>query len=158
MARFEKPSWPAVAVIMILLIILAGFVPATYTATNGQDSETHTLEEGESITLHAPLSTTLTTVTNTQANVTLVDTQTGDTATTGLLNESETSTLTLRNESINLTYAEDIGNNQAIILYEYPSLYQMNDTARAYINVVAVIVLVLFLYLILTLIQTEANA
>lgn len=160
MPSIQRPSWPVVATLMIILVLLGGFIPAIFTNTQGNEIESFQQTEGETVVLKAPLEATLISVDQnpSRVNVTLIDTETGDLVTTGELDEGQTANLTLRGNTISVQYIEAIDNNEAVLRYTYPVFYEWDQTTVAFVGVIAVIILLLFLYMIFLLIQPEVNS
>lgn len=139
------PAIPAIAIILFL-VVMAGFIPTIYGESQGNETSTLELTEGETTIVKPPIETTLSEVTNDQINVTIFDSRTGDTATTGLINVSETSTHQLSGETISVTYSADIGNNNAVVTYEYATTYGWGEIEIAIMSATGGIILILFIY------------
>lgn len=139
------PAIPAIAIILFI-VIMAGLIPTFYSQSIGGETTTLQLTEGESQTIKPPIQTTLTTVTSDQIDVTIYNTRTGDTASTGLINISETSVHQLNDENISVSYSADIRESNAIISYEYPTTYGWGEIEITVISATGGIILVLFIY------------
>jgi len=159
MPTITRPSLPTLAALMIFLVILGGFIPAIFDNTQGTEVESFHQEEGQAVILKAPLEATVITVDQNpgRVNVSLIDTETGDLAVTGELDEGDEIDLTIRGNTVTVRYVEAINNNEAVIRYEYPIFYEWDNTTIAFVGVIAVIILVLFLYMIFILIEPEEN-
>lgn len=147
MPDFNRGDWPAYLAIILLLVIFSGFVPALFIHTQGTEHETLEIQEGDTIQLKAPLEATLVSVNNAQLNVTVVDTETGDFG-SAMLNEGQSAYLSLRGNTVTVTYTEDIGNNAAIVSFDYPVFYEWDTATRSFVRAIGLIILGLFVALI----------
>lgn len=153
--RNDLPPILPIAVILFL-ILLAGFIPTLYSQTQGEQTTSLTLNAGETKSIKPPLQTTVTNMTTISinnesrkvVNVSIIDYETGQTAHTGLLNFSETSTLSLSNEDISVNWLINTGSQTAMISYTYPSTYGMGSIQTSLLQTMGVILLIVFVYII----------
>ena len=157
MPLLRKANFPTLAVIMVFLLLLAGLIPSFFIFSDGVEKESFQQIEGDTVILKTPLEASLISVTNNpdEINVTLVDSDTGEINSSGPIELGNTTTLTLRDKQVNITYIEKIKSDEAIIKYEYPVFYEWNSVAVNFIRAVPVLVLLSFLYLLLILIQGD---
>lgn len=149
------PMIPAIAIILFL-VIMAGFIPALFAQSGGEQTSTLSLNTGETETIKPPIETRLTNVTmrtiNNEShraiNVCVIDQNTGNVAHTGLMNLTETSIVQLSNEDISVNWIIHSGSDAAVVSYSYPSTYGMGGIQFSLVRSMGVLLLIIFIYII----------
>jgi hypothetical protein len=113
----------AVAVLgLTLLVVLAAVsIPIAVESSTDTTTETLTLSEGNSATVNGDITVSLTETSQSEANVTVVNTENGDTL-SRVIAEGSTETFGFSEGDIHIT-AADTTNQNAVLSLEYPNTF-----------------------------------
>lgn len=143
------PKTTAPVALGILALLIAVAVPASIAVINDPAQGTFDLDEGDTVTVTQTLDVIIEETTQTDATVTLRDSETLSSE-TQTLSEGQTAEYTVDNESMNVTLRAAQGANaNATVLVEYPRTYGWDSGAKTFIeNMPFILVVVLGFVLI----------
>ena len=132
-----------VAVLGFTLLVLLGVIsiPIAVDSTDSTTIESVTLSEGETGEINGDISLSVVTTENTQANVTVVNQESGYTLSRTIL-EGSTETFSFTEGDIQITAVETTNQN-AVLSVEYPNTFGYNENMNLITDNLALILIVM---------------
>ena len=132
-----------VAVLGFTLLVLLGVIsiPIAVDSTDSTTIESVTLSEGETGEINGDISLSVVTTENTQANVTVVNQESGYTLSRTIL-EGSTETFSFTEGDIQITAVETTNQN-AVLSVEYPNTFGYNENMSLITDNLALILIVM---------------
>ncbi len=120
--------------IVLLAIVSSFIVPQVVEGEDAIRTDTIDMTEGEVYELTSGLDAIATLIDGNpdkQVNVTVVSTETGDSAQTGVLNEGESASITIDGETVTVTNILVSGGNLATVTFQYPAVFAWGQATTA---------------------------
>lgn len=136
----------AVAVLGFTLLVLLGVIsiPIAVDSTDSTSVESVTLSEGESTEINGGISVSVVTTEKTETNVTVVNTESGDSISRTIL-EGSTETFSFSEGDIQITAVETTNQN-AVLSVEYPNTFGYNENMNLITdNLELILIVMLFI-------------
>lgn len=137
-----------VIALAVIALLMAFLVPVGINSIEGTDSTSLNMTEGQTYTVQQPLNATLDNTTDTTVDLTLTDTESGDTQTITGLSEGTNTTVTLNGENITVENTDSYS-GYAIVKFEYPQDYGWSDSAKALWGILPIIIILVAILFIL---------
>jgi len=134
-----------------IAMLLAFIIPAIQTGQDQLRTETFGQTESDTVFITSSLAGTLNSVSSsgTAINVTVFDFQGDDSQTISGLSEGQTQSITIANQTINVTNVEKLSNQGAIIAYQYPVDFAWGSiTVALYAIIVMLLLIMVLIYII----------
>lgn len=142
-----------VASIVLAAVLLAFAFPIGINEMNAQEETNITQAEGEEVVLIDDLNSTVNNVEdplldNPSANITLEDTNTGDSKTV-IIDEGATEYVEINGANVTVNNYEHINDTHVDIHYKYPERYFWDDNTRNIYNVMGLIMIVTAVFILM---------
>lgn len=150
----ESGELKAIVCVLVILIGVSAVMPAIVNAVDGDSIQrvTYTQTEGERVELTGSLQATPTNIDGGGSpgiNVTIRNTNTDNSTTTGFIPEFENETVALDGKNVTVFATDVLSSEEAIISYEYPLSLGLPDGANAILgNTTMLIMLVVFVIVV----------
>lgn len=144
----------AVAGIMLIVFSLAFVFPAIILAQESPETTTLTVTENEITAVKAPLYIQALNINNNQdtANITVINQDTGDTASTGEITEGDTVSLTLSGSQVNITLDTVLSASKATVVIDYPIYFGWPSEAQTVFSNLPSIIIATAVFIIMFLV------
>lgn len=142
----------SVAILVVLAItVLGSLIPAIFIAKESPKEDSFTQTEGNELVFSANYIAIATNIDNSgqrPINVTVINEKTGNSNNTGILDEGDTTTITVDNNQINISNKDVIDQSTAIISYERPIYIGWPKGAKFIIDNISGIIIILLVVII----------
>ena len=138
-------------IVIGLILIILGFslaFPALINSLDNTEQIVFEQTEGEQTIIKGSLETIITDNSNPQnyVNITIINTESGSSANTGILEEEDSTILSLENGDVTITNIEVTSQTTALIMYEYPTYIGWPSGAKIlFENVTTILIIMLVL-------------
>lgn len=146
MARDNALSTELIIVMIILFAVIAFLVPNIFATQSGPSNMTIDQSEREVTVLTSGLEAVLinTNSSNNEADLTLVDSQSGESVSINGLQVGQETTKQLNGENITVTHRQVLSGASSIISYQYPTYYGWPSGAKELLQATVSILVFLF--------------
>lgn len=154
MAQNKRRDFSAVFILILFIALLAALIPAIFIAQESPENNAFEQDEGNITTVRYPLEGELLQVTQSQVEIRVYNRDSGVSVNSTMLDEGQSESLQLGDNTITVTNHEILTSNRAIIGYEYPLYIGWPDGAKLIIeNISAVLIIMLALFAVALFLQ-----
>ncbi len=158
----ESNELKAIVCVLVILVGVSAVMPAIVDAVDSEavQEQTVTQTEGERTTLSGPLYAIpedIRVSPDPEVNVTLVDTDTDDTVSTGPIGEGNETTVVKQGYNVTVSVLEVVDTNEAVINYEYPLALGLPDGANVILGNVTLLIMLIVVMVIMALLLAAAT-
>lgn len=155
MAKPSERSFPTATTVLIILVVLAGFIPAFYINSGGDESKTLTLERNNITTIDSHLTISFENTSGPSIRVDMTDVTTGEAQSQTLDSPGGMTNFSFDNGNVSVYYTRYISESRVTLMVGTPVTYGWSNTQIAFLGSIGLLIIALFTYIIFTLLREE---